>query len=69
MALATTTRPAPFGAITTLKLVAGFEATVRSVLDWNTRRQTASALAQLSDRQLADIGLIRGDLDSIPAKF
>lgn len=32
---------------------------------WNDARVTRRALAQLSDRELDDIGLIRGDIDNV----
>ncbi len=69
MALANHTRPAPFGAIATFNFVTFFENAVKSVSDWNTNRKTANILAQLSDRELADIGLSRGDLDRLPSRF
>ena len=69
MALATNTRTAPFGAITTFNLVNRFENAVKFVSDWNTKRKTTQILSQLSDRELADIGLIRGDLDNMPNRF
>ncbi|MEM7599045.1 MAG: DUF1127 domain-containing protein [Pseudomonadota bacterium] len=31
--------------------------------DWNDARLTRKALTQLSDRELEDIGLVRGDID------
>lgn len=33
--------------------------------NWNDRRITRSNLSKLSDRQLDDIGLCRGDIDRI----
>ena len=32
---------------------------------WNIERQTRNALIQLSDRELEDIGLCRGDIDQV----
>ncbi|MFD3191691.1 DUF1127 domain-containing protein [Sedimentitalea sp. HM32M-2] len=32
---------------------------------WNDARMTRNALSSLSDRELADIGLERGDIDSV----
>lgn len=37
------------------------------VSEWNDRRVTRSALGSLSDRELDDIGLVRGDIDDISA--
>lgn len=36
-----------------------------TVAAWNDARMTRKALSQLSDRELDDIGLIRGDIDRI----
>jgi len=69
MALATFSRPAPFGAITVFNLVARAEQITDKLRDWNNRRLTHNALAGLSDRQLEDIGLSRGDLDALPPRF
>ena len=33
--------------------------------DWNDARVTRNALASLSDRELEDIGLVRGDIDLV----
>ena len=33
--------------------------------DWNDERVTRNALASLSDRELEDIGLVRGDIDLV----
>lgn len=38
---------------------------VSSVVAWNDARVTRKALASLSDRELEDIGLIRGDIDTV----
>ncbi len=69
MAMAPNTRIAPFGAIATFNFVNMFEAAAKSVSDWNAKRKTQSLLAALSDRELADIGLCRADLDTLPSKF
>ena len=39
--------------------------TVASVVAWNDARVTRNALSALSDRELEDIGLIRGDIDAV----
>lgn len=36
-----------------------------SVSAWNDARVTNKALSNLTDRELSDIGLIRGDIDSV----
>jgi len=43
------------------KIVASFAA-------WNDARVTRNALAKLSDRELDDIGLCRGDIDMIASR-
>lgn len=36
-----------------------------AVIDWNDTRVTRNALAALTDRELDDIGLVRGDIDDV----
>lgn len=36
---------------------------IKSVLRWMRGRKTRNVLSKFSDRQLHDIGLIRGDID------
>lgn len=36
-----------------------------ALADWNDRRLTRNALSRLTDRELDDIGLNRGDIDVI----
>ena len=38
---------------------------IASVSAWNDTRMTRKSLAKLSDRELDDIGLSRGDIDAI----
>lgn len=64
MAAYETTRPAPFGAITTFHFVQKLSALALSLRDWNDARLTRNALDKLTDRELDDIGLCRGDIDS-----
>lgn len=35
------------------------------VLSWNRKRKTRNVLARLSDHELDDIGLTRGDIDTM----
>lgn len=58
-----TTRPAPFGAITTYRAINALSRAASAVSAWNDARATRKALGKLSDRQLDDIGLCRGDID------
>lgn len=65
MAAPMTTRPAPFGAITTYRVVSYLSALAGEFAAWNDARVTRSALGKLSDRELDDIGLCRGDIEDI----
>lgn len=65
MAAVETTRPAPYGAITTYRAINALSNAVIALQAWNDARVTRNALAKLSDRELDDIGLCRGDLDFI----
>jgi len=65
MAAVETTRPAPYGAITTYRAINALSNAVMAFQAWNDARVTRKALAKLSDRELDDIGLCRGDLDLI----
>ncbi len=65
MAAYSTTRPAPFGAISTYKIVTFFTSASSKFAAWNDARVTRSSLGKLSDRELDDIGLCRGDIDMI----
>ncbi len=63
MAAVETTRPAPFGAITTYRAINGLSNVVVALQAWNDARVTRKALNKLSDRELDDIGLCRGDIE------
>lgn len=39
-----------------------------AVSEWNDARVTRKALNSLSDRELDDIGLVRGDIDRVAAR-
>lgn len=65
MAAVETTRPAPYGAITAYRAINALSNAVMVFQAWNDARVTRKALSKLSDRELDDIGLCRGDLDSI----
>ncbi|MFT4962555.1 MAG: hypothetical protein ACI92Z_003654 [Paracoccaceae bacterium] len=60
------TNRTPYG---TLDLVARINATLMSVVgtfaSWNDARVTRNALSGLTNRELDDIGLIRGDIDMV----
>ena len=38
---------------------------VNSIVAWNDARVTRNALSKLTDRELDDIGLCRGDIDEV----
>lgn len=65
MAAFETTRPAPFGAISIFRLVNFIGETVALFATWNDARVTRKALGKLTDRELDDIGLCRGDIEMI----
>ncbi|MEY8841767.1 DUF1127 domain-containing protein [Cribrihabitans sp. XS_ASV171] len=65
MAVLDTTR----SATVSFGLVGRFGATVGSILaavvEWNDARVTRNTLGALSDRELEDIGLCRGDIELV----
>ncbi len=63
MAAVETTRPAPYGAITTYRAITGLSNAFAALAAWNDARVTRKALNKLSDRELDDIGLCRGDIE------
>ncbi len=65
MAAYETSRPAPFGATATFKAFQFVSTTMAGLKSWNDARVTRKALGNLSDRELDDIGLCRGDIDRI----
>jgi uncharacterized protein YjiS (DUF1127 family) len=65
MAAIETSRPAPFGAIATYRIVSALGRAAEAVTAWNDARVTRKALSKLSDHELDDIGLCRGDVDLI----
>jgi len=69
MALAHNTRPAPFGAIAAFHIISRIEAALNKLVDWNAKRSTERTLSALSDRELEDIGLSRGDIHNLPVRF
>ncbi|WP_083100955.1 DUF1127 domain-containing protein [Pseudophaeobacter leonis] len=49
------------------RIGASFLSATAAVMSWNDARATKTTLAALSDRELADIGLCRGDIEAIAA--
>jgi len=43
----------------------GIVIAMNAVADWNDARVTRNALSKLTDRELDDIGLCRGDIDLV----
>lgn len=54
-------RPATTGGI--------FANFLAAIAAWNDARRTRSALARLSDHELADIGLTRGEIDVVAQRL
>ena len=65
MAAYDTSRPAPFGAISIFRAVLNISGLMGAVTLWNDARLTRKALSKLTDRELDDIGLCRGDIEMI----
>ena len=65
MATFDTTRTS-YGVASAANRFAAFVGNVFSaIVDWNDARVTRKALSGLTDRELEDIGLIRGDIDIV----
>lgn len=58
-----------FAADTNGRIGRFFSGALASFIAWNDARVTRNALAQLSDRELEDIGLCRGDIEMIAHKI
>lgn len=65
MAAYKSSRAAPVGAISFLRVAHFVSEAVSSLSGWNDARVTRNALGKLTDRELDDIGLCRGDVDMI----
>lgn len=63
MAHIATTPDLPLGAVTVHRAVAFVSNVSARIREWNERRRTVVVLSRLSDAQLDDIGLTRGDID------
>ncbi|WP_112324131.1 DUF1127 domain-containing protein [Oceanibium sediminis] len=59
MAYCNTPRPAPFGALTTYSGMRFAERAVTSLRRLLSKSRTEAALARMSERELADVGLTR----------
>jgi uncharacterized protein YjiS (DUF1127 family) len=68
MAAFDTTRPfATAGSAS--RIGALFIAALAAIVEWNDARMTRRSLEQLTDRELDDIGLSRGDIDAVARRF
>ncbi len=65
MAASVTSSAAPFGAISIFRSVQFVTLAAGNLSAWNNARITRKSLSKLSDRELDDIGLCRGDIDLI----
>lgn len=65
MAAYESSRAAPFGAIAIFRFVQYFADKSTTFAAWNDARVTRKALSKLSDRELDDIGLCRGDIEML----
>jgi len=63
MSVIDTTRP------TAPRLPALLTQLMHSLASWNDARATRLALSKLSDRELDDIGLTRGDIEAVARKL
>lgn len=57
-----TPRPLPLGTLTTHRVVSVFEQAFNRLASWRRARLTKAALRSLSDAQLNDVGLRRGEI-------
>ncbi len=58
-------RAVPLGAVTTFSFVSLAQRALDAVTAWRHARATEKALLRLSDRQLSDIGLERGEIADV----
>ncbi|KUJ80422.1 hypothetical protein AVO45_05055 [Ruegeria marisrubri] len=49
------------------RIGAFFASIVNAIVEWNDARATRNALSSLTDRELEDIGLCRGDIEAVAA--
>jgi uncharacterized protein YjiS (DUF1127 family) len=59
----------PLGAVTTFRAVSLFERGLASLVAWRCARATERTLRKLSDHQLADVGLQRGEIAGFTANL
>ena len=65
MSVLDTNRSVPLGAIATFRTVSFLDRALNAATAWQRARGTRAALRSLSDGQLADIGIHRGEIPDI----
>ena len=65
MAVTSNTQIAPFGAVTLYRLVAASERAVETIGTWRRANAVERSLSRMTDRELSDIGMFRGDIPRI----
>ena len=65
MAAFDTLRPTAASSVFAGRFGALFTSAFAALAQWNDARLTRNALSALSDRELDDIGLVRGDIDDV----
>lgn len=65
MSVTETNNAAPLGSITAFRFVAAVERARDAFAAWRGARATERTLLALSDKQLSDIGLHRGDISAL----
>ena len=65
MATFDTTRTTYGSATVGSRFYAALSSVAAQIVAWNDSRATRNALSGLTDRELEDIGLTRGDIDSV----
>lgn len=69
MALYDTTRAQIGSPSLSGRMSATFASLVSALIAWNDARVTRNSLAQLSDRELDDIGLSRGEIEEVAERL
>ena len=59
------TRAVPLGSVATFRVVSLGKRALDAYTTWRNSRATERALLRLSDRQLSDIGLARGEIADV----
>lgn len=59
---------APMGSRAAFRFVQAADNFRQDIKAWRLQRQTVSALNKLSTRELDDLGIVRGDIETIAAR-